>query len=93
MENIKVTVEEPGSVTRKITVEVPVEEVDRVFQETYREYRRQAVLPGFRKGKAPMDVIEKRFRDDVTEEEHSGARFERVPVQAAKVAGDGDVAV
>jgi len=68
LENIKVTVEEPGSVTRKITVEVPAEEVDRVFQETYREYRRQAALPGFRKGKVPMDVIEKRFREDVTED-------------------------
>jgi trigger factor len=68
LENIKVTVEEPGSVTRKITVEVPAEEVDRVFKETYREYRRQAALPGFRKGKVPMDVIEKRFREDVTED-------------------------
>jgi len=66
LENIKVTVEESSGVKRKLKIEVPVEEVDRVFGETYREYRKQAVLPGFRRGKVPMDVIENRFREDVT---------------------------
>lgn len=66
--NVKVTVEEPSSVKRKVSIEVPAEDVDRCFRDTFKEYRRQAVIPGFRKGKAPMNVIESRFRDDVTEE-------------------------
>ncbi len=66
--NVKVTVEEPSSVKRKVAIEVPAEDVDRYFRDTLKEYRRQAVIPGFRKGKAPMSVIESRFRGDVAEE-------------------------
>jgi trigger factor len=65
---VKVTVEEPSSVKRKVAIEVPAEDVDRYFRDTLKEYRRQAVIPGFRKGKAPMSVIESRFRGDVAEE-------------------------
>ena len=66
--NVKITVEEPSSVKRKVAIEVPAEDVDQCFRDTLKEYRRQAVIPGFRKGKAPMNVIESRFREDVTEE-------------------------
>lgn len=68
MENVKVTVEEPSSVRRKMTVEVPAENVDRLFRETFKEYRKHASLPGFRRGKAPQGVIESRFREDVTQD-------------------------
>jgi trigger factor len=68
LENIKVAVEEPSSVKRKITVEVPVEEVDRYFRETLKEYQRHAALPGFRKGKAPREMVESRFRDDINQD-------------------------
>ena len=66
--NVKVAVEETNSVKRKVSIEVPAEDVDRYFRDTLKEYRRQAVIPGFRKGKAPMNVIESRFREDVIED-------------------------
>lgn len=68
MENVKVTVEEPSSVKRKIAVEVPAEEVDRAFGDTLKKYRRHAVVPGFRKGKVPVNVVENRYRDDIKED-------------------------
>jgi trigger factor len=45
-----------------------VEEVDRYFRETLKEYRRHASLPGFRKGKAPREMVESRFRDDINQD-------------------------
>ena len=39
-EELKVTVEEPSAVTRKITVEVPSEEVDRSYAATVKDYAR-----------------------------------------------------
>ncbi len=68
MENVKVTVEEPSSVKRKISVEVPAEEVEKLFDETYREYRKQARVPGFRKGKVPQSMIENLFKGDVVQD-------------------------
>jgi trigger factor len=67
-DELKVTVEEPGSVTRKITVEVPAPEVDRHFRETFSRYRRDLRLPGFRRGKVPKDVIERLHLNDVTQD-------------------------
>lgn len=66
MEDVKVTVEEPGAVTRSVTVEVPAAEVGARFAAMLKEYRRKAVQPGFRKGKVPADVIRRLYWGDVT---------------------------
>jgi FKBP-type peptidyl-prolyl cis-trans isomerase (trigger factor) len=47
LDNIKVSIEETSGLKRKMTVEIPVEEVDRVYDDTLKEYRRHAVLPGW----------------------------------------------
>lgn len=66
MEDLKVTVEEPGAVERSITVEVPAAEVDARFAATLKAYRRKAVQPGFRKGKVPAELIRRLYWGDVT---------------------------
>lgn len=68
LEELKVAVEEPSAVTRTITVEVPSAEVDRSYADTVRDFRRKLVLPGFRPGKVPKDILRRRYWGDVTAE-------------------------
>lgn len=52
----------------RLSVEVEADRVETRFQEVLRNFQRQARLPGFREGKAPADLVEKRFADEVREE-------------------------
>lgn len=58
---IKVNVEDIGAARKKITLEIPQERIQAKITEAYGELQRDAVLPGFRKGRAPKRLIEKRF--------------------------------
>jgi trigger factor len=63
-----VAVEEVGPCKKKVIVEVPEETIKDVVDEQYRELRREAVLPGFRKGRAPRRLLEKRFGKETGEQ-------------------------
>ena len=56
-----VEVEEAGPAAKRIRVTVPRERIDAYREEAMGGIRADASLPGFRKGKAPRHVIEKRF--------------------------------
>lgn len=56
-----VVVEEIGPCKKRVSVEIPEETIKEMADEQYRELRREAVLPGFRKGRAPRRLLEKRF--------------------------------
>ncbi len=58
-------VEELSPVKRKITVEVPAEEVNAAITTTIALYRMQADVKGFRKGKVPSSVVESKYRKQV----------------------------
>jgi trigger factor len=51
-----------------IRIDLDAEEVDKAFEEKTREFQRQAVLPGFRRGKAPRDMVTTRFADEIQDE-------------------------
>ncbi len=57
---------------REVSIEAPVEEVDKAFTRVLKEYRKYAKIPGFRAGKVPESVIRRRFaaeiRKDVVEQ-------------------------
>lgn len=53
---------------RKLGIEIPAEEVIKALQASIGELRKQAILPGFRKGHAPLALIEKRFGRDLRRE-------------------------
>ncbi len=49
-------------------VEVDAKAVDEVFESVTKEYQKQAALPGFRPGKAPRDMVLKKYTAEITEE-------------------------
>lgn len=53
---------------RELELEVPAEEVAKAKQKIAREFARVARVPGFRVGKAPVTLIEKRFAEDIKSE-------------------------
>jgi len=57
--------EELGPMRLKLTVTVPREVVDERLGEEFQELKRDAIIPGFRKGHAPLKLVEKRFATDV----------------------------
>jgi trigger factor len=63
-----VTVEDVGPCKKKVTVEIPESKVKESLGKKYEELRKDAVLPGFRKGRAPLRLLEKRFGMDVTKQ-------------------------
>lgn len=60
-----VTIEDSGPCKKKVCVEVPEEAIKSALDEQYSELRRDSVVPGFRKGRAPLRLLEKRFGSDV----------------------------
>jgi len=67
-EAISVDKEEVGSLRLKLTITVPEETVEERMSEQFAELKREADIPGFRRGHAPMKLVEKRFATDVGEQ-------------------------
>ena len=54
--------------SRQFSVEVTKEVVSKMFDEVLADIRKEAVIPGFRKGNAPMDLIRKNYMKDAEDE-------------------------
>lgn len=67
-EAISVEKEDIGSLRIKLTVTIPEETLDERRGEQFAELKRDAMVPGFRKGHAPIELVEKRFASDVGEQ-------------------------
>ena len=52
----------------KLHVEVEVDRVEGRFQEVLKDFQKAAQLPGFRQGKAPLEMVEKRYGKEAHEE-------------------------
>ncbi len=62
---MKASVETVSGVEKRIRVEVPADEVSRRVEEGYAEVRKVAPLRGFRRGKAPMSMVRRVFKESV----------------------------
>src|SRR6266700_1497101 len=65
---MKVEIEkQPGSIST-LQIELPSDEVSKEWDSIANNFARLAKIPGYRPGKAPRSVIEKRFRKEIQEE-------------------------
>jgi trigger factor len=69
---VKSTVSEPQSWKRVFEIEIPHDEVEKVFEEKFQKVKKELSLPGFRQGKVPPPLIKQRYgeaiRADVIED-------------------------
>jgi len=65
---MKVTVEELSPSKRVLLIELPAERVTTAMEATLRDLSRKLQLPGFRRGKVPADLIQRRFQANLNEE-------------------------
>ena len=65
---MNVSVENLAPCKKLIRVEVDAKAVDEVFDSVTREFQKQAALPGFRQGKAPRDLVLKKYSAEITDE-------------------------
>lgn len=62
------TVQETGNGQHTISVSIPVEEVEARLDRVTRELQRRVVMPGFRKGKVPIDRVRSEFASHIERE-------------------------
>ena len=86
---MQTTLEETARHTVKISVEVPPEEFNKDLDRAYRHVAGEVKIPGFRKGKAPRQVI-----DSMVGRDHVVEHFlrESVPSYYAKAVREHDLA-
>src|SRR5947209_9534429 len=65
---MKVEVEKQPGFVSKLQIELPPEEVEKEWDAIAHSFARFAKIPGYRPGKAPRTVIDKRFRKEIQEE-------------------------
>jgi trigger factor len=63
-----VTIETSGPCKKKVIIEIPRETINKMTDEQYATFRKEAMVPGFRRGHAPKELLVKRFGKDVGEQ-------------------------
>lgn len=65
---MKVAVEELSQAQKRLIIDIPADEVDREISDAYRKLQASARIDGFRMGKVPMSVLEKRYGSQLLDE-------------------------
>lgn len=63
--DMAVDIQDAGPCKKHVKVTIPQAEVDKFFDREFTDLVKSAAVPGFRPGKAPRRLIERRFREDV----------------------------
>ncbi len=59
-----IEVEDINSTKKRIKIEIPTEDIERKIKDSLEKARQKAKIPGFRQGKAPLNIVEKHFGKD-----------------------------
>ena len=65
---LKITIEKPATWSRRLTITIPAEQLEQEKKTTAKRLAQKVRLPGFRKGKVPAQVLEKRFGPAIEQE-------------------------
>jgi trigger factor len=65
---VNVTVENQASCRKLVRIEVDAQTVDAMFASITKDFQKQAALPGFRPGKAPVAMVLKKYEQDIADE-------------------------
>ncbi|CAN5813396.1 trigger factor [soil metagenome] len=65
---LKVSVEKPAAWSRRLTITVPAERIAREKKDAVQRLARKVKLPGFRQGRVPAGIMEKRFGPAIEQE-------------------------
>lgn len=91
----KVTAEDIGPARKKLTIELPESRIKAKIESSFEQLGNDAAVPGFRRGRAPRRLIERRFgasvRDDVKGQLLSEAYTQAIEDEKLDVLGEPDV--
>ena len=65
---MNVTVENLAPCKKLVRVEVEAQKVDETFDSVAKDFQKEATLPGFRPGKAPREIVLRKYAKDIEEE-------------------------
>jgi trigger factor len=65
---VNVTVENLAPCKKLVRIELDAKQVDETFESVTKDYAKQASLPGFRPGKAPRDMVLKKYEQDIKDD-------------------------
>jgi trigger factor len=65
---LKTRVVEISEWGRKLEVEVESDRLDKEFDKAIKQYQKRLELPGFRKGKVPMSIVQSRYGESIRSE-------------------------
>ncbi len=92
---LQVSVEDIGPGRKLLKIEVPAARIADKFDDSYKQLKTDANIPGFRKGRAPRRLIERRFsttvRDDVKGQLVGECFAQAVDDEKLEVIGEPDV--
>ena len=72
---MNITVENLSPCKKLVRVEVDAQAVDAAFESTTKDFQKQAALPGFRPGKAPKELVLKKYEKDIQDEGQTQAHW------------------
>ncbi len=66
--NLQVEIQDAGPCLKHVRVIVPRADIDAHFEDAVEEMAVSAAVPGFRAGRAPRGLLQKRFRDELNDQ-------------------------
>jgi len=90
-----VTVEDIGPARKRLVIEVSVDRIAEQIASGYTQMKKDADVPGFRRGRAPQRLLERRFgeaiRDDVKGQLLSESYSQAIEDEKLNVIGEPDI--
>src|SRR5689334_13068748 len=63
-----IKVEDAGPATKRVTIEIPENRIKDELSRQFKDLRQHAAIPGFRAGRVPAKILEKKFSNDVKDQ-------------------------